>query len=70
MSEDDFVRAEDVIAQLARRGHHRAVSLPAFLIAAAAERSQLIVLHYDGDYDVIAGPTGQPVEWVAPKGSL
>ena len=33
-------------------------------------RSQLIVLHYDGDYDVIAGLTGQPVEWVAPKGSL
>jgi len=70
MSESDFLRAEDVIAQLARRGHHRAVSLPDLLIAAAAERSQLIVLHYDGDYDVIAAVTGQRVEWVAPKGSL
>lgn len=70
MNERDFVRAEDVIAQLARSGHHRAVSLPDLLIAAAAERSDLIVLHYDGDYDVIAAVTGQPVEWVAPRGSL
>ncbi|HEV2249151.1 MAG TPA: PIN domain nuclease [Candidatus Limnocylindria bacterium] len=70
MSERDLLRAEDVISQLARRGHHRAVSLPDLLIAAAAERSQLIVLHYDGDYDVIAAVTGQRVEWVAPKGSL
>jgi hypothetical protein len=68
MSESDFVRAEDVITQLARRGHHRALSLPDLLIAAAAERSQLVVLHYDGDYDVIAAVTGQRVEWVAPKG--
>lgn len=70
MSESDFLRAEDVITQLARRGRHRAVSLPDLLIAAAAERSQLVVLHYDGDYDLIAAVTGQRVEWVAPKGSL
>ena len=70
MSEKDFLRAEDVITQLARKGHHRAVSLPDLLIAAAAERSQLVVLRYDGDYDIIAAVTGQRVEWVAPKGSL
>jgi hypothetical protein len=28
------------------------------------------VLHYDEDYDRIAKVTGQPVEWVASKGSL
>jgi hypothetical protein len=70
MSEADFVRAEDVMAELAKRGHHRAVSLPDLLIAAAAERAGLTVLHYDVDYDVIAQVTGQRVEWVAPKGSL
>lgn len=70
MSESDFLRAEDVITQLARRGQHRAVSLPDLLIAAAAERSQLVVLHYDGDYDLIAAVTGQRVEWVAPRGTL
>ena len=69
-SENDFLRAEDIITQLARRGHHRAVSLPDLVIAAAAERSQLVVLHYDGDYEVIAGVTGQRVEWVAPRRTL
>lgn len=70
MSEIDFLRAEDVITQLARRGHHRAVSLPDLLIAAVAERSKLVVMHYDSDYDEIAAVTGQRVEWIAPRGSL
>lgn len=70
MSEEDFNRAEDVMAQLARKGHHRAVSLPDLLIAAVAERSRLVVLHYNADYDLIAAVTGQKVEWVASRGSL
>jgi predicted nucleic acid-binding protein len=70
MSEEDFHRAEDVMADLASKGHHRGVSLPDLLIAAVAERSRLIVLHYDADYDLIATVTGQEVEWVAPRGSL
>jgi len=70
MSEEDFNRAEDVMARLARKGHHRAVSLPDLLIAAVAERSRLVILHYDADYDLIATVTGQGVEWVAPRGSL
>ncbi len=28
------------------------------------------VLHYDADHDRIAAITGQPTEWVAPRGSL
>lgn len=70
MSEQDFARAEDVMSDLARRGHHRAVSLPDLLIAAAAERADLTVLHYDADYDIITSVTRQRVEWVAPKGTL
>lgn len=70
MSEADFVRAEDVMSELARRGQHRSASLPDLLVAAAAERAGLTVVHYDADYDLIASVTGQPVEWVAPKGTL
>lgn len=70
MSEEDFIRAEQVMSELAKTGHHRAVSLPDLLIAAAAERSRLVVLHYDADYDLIATVTRQGVEWVASKGSL
>jgi predicted nucleic acid-binding protein len=40
------------------------------LIAAAAEAAGVTVLHYDEDYDRIAEITGQPVRWLAPKGSL
>ncbi len=70
MSEADFTRAEEVMIALAKRGHHRAVSLPDLLVSAVAERSKLIVLHYDADYDIVADATGQPMEWVVQKGSL
>lgn len=70
MEEADFTRAEDVMAELAKTGRHRAVSLPDLLIAAVAERARLVILHYDGDFDIVASVTGQHVEWVAPKGSL
>lgn len=40
------------------------------MIAVAAERAGLTVLHYDKDFDLIAGVTGQSCEWVAPKGFL
>lgn len=70
MSEADFVRAEVVMVRLAGRGQHRGASLPDLLIAAAAERAGLTVLHYDSDYDLIASVTGQRTEWIAPRGSL
>lgn len=62
-------RAIEVQAELARRGRHRAVPLPDLLIAATAERHAATVLHYDGDFDVIAEVTGQPVRWVVPRGT-
>lgn len=31
---------------------------------------QVIVLHYDGDYELIAQVTGQPVQWVVPRGTI
>jgi predicted nucleic acid-binding protein len=38
-------------------------------VAATAERFSLVVLHYDADYDRIAELTGQPAEWVVPRGT-
>lgn len=46
------------------------MKLPDLLIAAVANRSGLIVVHYDSDFDRIAAVTGQPVRWAAPRGSL
>lgn len=66
----DFDRAIDIMEELARRGLHRAVGLPDLLIAVVAEREQLTVLHCDADYDHVAAVTGQPMQWIVPRGSL
>lgn len=63
-------RALEVQAMLAERSQHRGVSLPDLLIAACAERTGLTVLHYDADYERIAAITGQPTQWVVPRGSV
>ena len=55
-------RAAEVLTLLAGRGQHRAPSVPDLIIAAAAELAGLTVLHFDKDFDLIAGVTGQPVE--------
>lgn len=55
---------------LAATSQHRHFRLPDLIIAATAEVHGAVVLHYDTDYDRIAAITGQPTEWVAPRGSL
>ena len=55
-------RAVEVQIALAERGQHRAASLPDLLVAATAELAQLIVLHDDKDFELIAEVTGQPIE--------
>ena len=71
-SETDWQRALDVGQGLADKGGslHRAPSLSDAIVAVVAERAGLTLLHYDKDFDLIAGVTGQPCEWVAPKGSF
>jgi predicted nucleic acid-binding protein len=68
----DWERALDVCHELASRGGslHRAPSISDAMIAVAAERAGLAVLHYDKDFDLIAEVTGQPCEWIVPRGSL
>jgi predicted nucleic acid-binding protein len=54
--------AWQTLRQLAKRGHHRAPSIPDLLIAATAQLCGLIVLHNDKDFELIAKSTGQKVE--------
>ena len=63
-------RALAVQAQLASASQHRSVPLPDLLIAACAEAAGLIILHYDADYERISRLTGQPVQWIVPRGSV
>jgi predicted nucleic acid-binding protein len=69
LTDDIARRAIEVQNLLAHGAQHRSVSIPDLMIAATAERFGLTVLHYDGDYTRIAAVTGQPVEWVVPRGT-
>jgi len=55
-------RALELQRMLSERGHHRAPSVPDLLIAATAELAELVVLHLDKDFELIASLTGQRVE--------
>lgn len=68
----DWRTARQVLRALAADGplHHRRVGIADLIIAAVAARSGLPLLHYDADYDRIGQVTGQPMRWVAPRGSL
>lgn len=63
-------RALEVQSLLAGQSQHRSVPLPDLLVAACAEAAGLTVLHYDSDYERIAKLTGQPMQWVVPRGSV
>ena len=62
-------RAREIQRLLASRGL-RGRKIPDLLIAAAAEQSSLILLHYNADFDLISRVTGQPCEWVVPAGTV
>ncbi|MEU5701104.1 PIN domain nuclease [Streptomyces aurantiacus] len=62
-------RAVEVQTLLIDRGNWKALSVADLIIAATAERHGATVLHYDGDYDMIAAVTGQPASWVVPAGT-
>jgi len=68
----EWRRALDVYETLAHQGgmHHRRVTHPDLLIAAAADSAGMTLLHYDADFETIAAITGQPTRWIAPRGSL
>ncbi len=57
--------------ELAEVGHHRLAPMDV-MIAACAHRAEAGVLHYNGDYDMLAEHTTLELEsvWLAPPGSL
>lgn len=67
-NDEEHERALWLQRQALRLGFHRALSFSDVLIAAIAERRSLTVLHYDGDFDMIRGITGQTMRWVVKPG--
>lgn len=66
----DWLEAISVQRELWRRGLHRAVGWPDLLLACVAARHEVLLLHYDKDFDLIADVTGQATRWVVPAGSV
>ncbi|MFD9127540.1 PIN domain nuclease [Kitasatospora sp. NPDC059571] len=69
VTDEVWDRALEVQVMLVGAGNWRAVSMADLVIAATAERHGATVLHYDGDFDMIAAVTAQPMRWVVPPGS-
>lgn len=57
-------------AALAERSRHLGPTPVDLLIAAVAEVNDVVLLHYDRHFDLIARATGQESEWLAPRGAL
>lgn len=61
MADRAYERAAEIQEALTGRGEHRSAGAVDLLIAATAERHQLIVLSEDRDFQTVAAVTGQPV---------
>lgn len=70
MAQPMLDRAVEVQDALAVRSQQRGAKIADLLIAAAAETAELVVLHYNHDFDLIATVTGQRVEWIVPAGTV
>ncbi len=70
MDQSILDRAVSVQDELAGRSQQRGAKIADLLIAAAAEAAELVVLHYDHDFDLIADVTHQPTEWIVPAGTV
>ncbi|TDD70427.1 PIN domain-containing protein [Jiangella aurantiaca] len=67
---DVMAQALDTQRRMAAVSRHRGFSLADLVVAACAVAHDAVVVHYDGDFDVIAEVTGQPTEWIVPAGSV
>jgi predicted nucleic acid-binding protein len=65
MPERVFDRGAQTQAAMTARGAHRSAGAVDLLIAATAELSHLVLLHYDRDFDRVREVTGQPTQWLA-----
>jgi hypothetical protein len=63
-------RAAEVSALLIDTGNWRAQSIVDLVVTGVAERHRATVLHYEGDFDMIAAVTRQATQWVVPPGSV
>jgi predicted nucleic acid-binding protein len=67
---DWHVRRAGQVQRLLAAKHQKGRKVPDLLVAAAAEENDLMLLHYDSDFDLIAQVTGQRCQWVVDAGTI
>lgn len=70
MPSEVWSRAREVQLLMAPDGDHRRVPPADLLLAAAAEAAEVSLVHYDRDYERIAGVTDLQHNWMVADGSL
>jgi hypothetical protein len=70
LTERAAARALEIQEALAARSQHRGPTPTDLLVAAIADVNGATILHYDRHFDAIGVATGQPIEWLAPRGTL
>ena len=70
LDEPAVERATRVQELLVLRGQHGGPKPMDLLIAAVAELHDAVLIHYDRHFDAVRRATGQPMEWLARRGSL
>ncbi len=68
--EDLWAVTSELQSSLTVKAQHRSASIADLIVAVTARAHGLTVLHYDSDFDTIAGCTGQEMRWVVPAGSV
>jgi predicted nucleic acid-binding protein len=66
----DHLRRARQVQRLLASPNQRGRKVPDLLIAAAAEKAGLTLLHYDRHFELIARVTGQRCHWVVPAGTI
>ncbi len=70
MSGELWSRARRTQLELATNGDHRRVPPADLLLASTAEEAGVVLIHYDRDYERIAGVSGLSHKWLASDGAL
>jgi predicted nucleic acid-binding protein len=69
-NDEHWQTALDAQRELARTGRHRAVGVHDLLTAAIAAAHNLIVVHYDSDFETAATVLTFQHVWVLPRGTV
>lgn len=67
--DEDWQRALSAQRELAQASRHRAVGMADLLIASIAADRDVIVIHYDSDFEIAAGVLAFEHRWVVDRGT-